>query len=342
MSYLNKNDAALGNALAHAYDLWAETTSLQNVSNNIFVDVINAIFGTNGLFDMSKNQSQQIHPLAQLAAAGRGILESAVRNLGWAGAAGLGGGLINIEQDHLVGTAGMAVSGFLWSFALTGLSIGFVMFYIIPFLPFIYFFFAVGSWIKTIFEAMVGVPLWAMAHLRIDGQGLPGDAAMGGYFLLLEIFLRPILIIFGMLGGIILFTAQASILNDIWSLVTSNITGFNRDTAAAAGGTQTGALTYLRDAVDQLFFSVIYAIMIYMLGTSTFKMVDQVPSYVLRWMGANVQTFTDQQGEQAASHLLQNSFVGSQTVSGVLERASPANLGRSISRFGQSFKQRNS
>ena len=63
-----------------------------------------------------------------------------------------------------------------------------MLFYIIPFMPFIYFFFAVGTWVKAIFEAMVGVPLWALAHIRIDGQGLPGDAAMNGYYLLLEIF----------------------------------------------------------------------------------------------------------------------------------------------------------
>ncbi len=344
VQYKNSADAEMGVVMAQAYEQWSAASSPLNVSSNIFIDAVNAIFGTTGLFNMRQNQDAGIHPLAQLVAIGRTILESAVRNLGAAGAAGLGGGLINIENAHLAGSVGMAVSGFLWSIALTGLSIGFVLYYIVPFLPFIYFFFAVGSWVKTIFEAMVGMPLWALAHLRIDGQGLPGDAAMGGYFLVLEIFLRPILIIFGMIGGILIFTAQATVLNQIWDLVTSNINGFDRTKAAALTETdQTagGTMQYLRDSIDQLFFSVIYAVVIYMVATSSFKMVDQVPDYVLRWMGANVQTFSDKSGEHPAEHLVSASFGGTQTLTGNLDRVSPQNLGGAISRAGQSFQQRN-
>ena len=54
-------------------------------------------------------------------------------------------------------------------------------------MPFIYFFFALAGWIKSIFEAVVAMPLRALAHLRIDGEGLPGPGATNGYFLLLEI-----------------------------------------------------------------------------------------------------------------------------------------------------------
>ena len=36
-------------------------------------------------------------------------------------------------------------------------------------------------------ELLVGAPLWALAHLRIDGNGLPGETASNGYFLIFEI-----------------------------------------------------------------------------------------------------------------------------------------------------------
>ncbi len=314
----NAYDQQIGVALAHAYDHWFDNFAEQSVSGNIFMDTINAIFGTASLFSMRENADAGIHPLAQLIGLGRTVLESSIRNLGAAAVTGIGGGVINILQPHLAGTVAMAISSFLFSISLTGLAIGFVLYYIVPFLPFVYFFFAVGGWVKGIFEAMVGMPLWALAHLRIDGNGLPGDAAMGGYWLILEIFLRPILIIFGMLGGIAIFTAQASILNETWSLVTSNVTGF--DVAGAPAGDVTGAVAYLRNAIDKLFFTVMYAIIVYMLAMASFKMVDLVPNFILRWMGAGVQSFGEQSGDPA-EHLVRNTFIGTNQITNQLKGA---------------------
>ena len=292
--FAEARDDNISLGMAKAYDIWSDNFSEQSVSDNAIVNAINAIFGSSGLFTMSQNQDQQINPLAQLVAVGRGILESAQRNLLYAAVAGIGGGVINLATGSNAGNIGLALSGFIWSVAVLGLSIGVVMTYVLPFLPFLYFFFAVGGWVKAIFEAMVGVPLWALAHLRIDGPGLPGEAAMGGYYLVLDIFLRPILIIFGMLGGIVIFVAQATVLNDIWPLVTSNLAGFDRAHAASVSGDAPGAMRYIRDAIDQLFFSAVYALVIYMLGMASFKMVDQVPANVLRWMGATARGFAEE------------------------------------------------
>ena len=90
-------------------------------------------------------------------------------------------------------------------------------------MPFLFFFFAVGTWVKTIFEAMVGVPLWALAHIKIDGEGLPGDAAGSGYFMILEILLRPIMVIFGLIAAMIIFVTQVRILHLIWDLVVDGV-----------------------------------------------------------------------------------------------------------------------
>lgn len=325
-------DQQIANAMYHAQDLWSDTYSDQEVSANIFIDAINAVFGTSGLFNIHANADAGIHPLAQLVAIGKSIIESSVRNLGYSAGAGLGGGLMNIFGLHLVGNVAMAASSFLLQVATIGLTIGFVLFYIIPFLPFIYFFFAVGGWIKGIFEAMVGVPLWALAHIRIDGNGLPGDAAMGGYYLILEIFLRPILIIFGFLASIVIFGAQAQILHEIWPLVVSNAVGYDEGNLAADPNA-TGGLRYLRGAVDNLFFTVIYAIIVYMLGMASFKMIDLVPNHILRWMGASVSTFGDQSGDPA-QNLVRNSFMGSSMLSGPAQQVMQGG-GQAVSSAGK-------
>jgi hypothetical protein len=102
-----------------------------------------------------------------------------------------------------------------------------------------------------------------LAHIRIDGNGLPGDAAMGGYFMILEIFLRPIMIIFALLGSITLFAAQVRVLHEIWQIVVSNVAGFDREAAASVATGLTGAIEWLRYPVDQLFYTLIYAVIVW-------------------------------------------------------------------------------
>ena len=42
--------------------------------------------------------------------------------------------------------------------------------YVLPLIPFIYFTFAVLGWVLELFEAIAAMPLWALAHLRIEGD----------------------------------------------------------------------------------------------------------------------------------------------------------------------------
>jgi conjugal transfer/type IV secretion protein DotA/TraY len=195
---------------------------------------------------------------------------------------------------------------------MVALTAGFILYYIVPFLPFIYFFFAVGGWVKGIFEAMVGVPLWALAHIRIDGEGLSGQAAINGYFLIFEIFLRPILIIFGFLASILIFSALVEVLNEIFNLVVANVGGFDvNEEANDTAGTGISYMAFYRTAVDELFFTIIYAVVVYMIGQSCFKLIDQIPNNILRWMNQNVATFNDSR-EDPAQGLVGTAQMGAQ------------------------------
>ncbi len=316
-------DAEVFKGIQNTQLYWKDKISSAN-SENIIIDTINLVLGTNALFDMCKNAD--VHPLAQLAGVGRALVESATRNLGIALIGSIGGIALSASASTaILGAAAGAASSFFVTFAMIGLMIGFLMYYVIPFMPFLYFFFAVTGWIKGIFEAMVGVPLWALAHLRIDGQGLPGDAAAQGYFLILEIFLRPILIVFGLLAAISIFAAMVRVLNDIFVLVVSNVGGFNKENidlcgSAASGTAPVGSAEYYRGPVDQFFFTIVYAIVVYLIGTSTFKMIDAVPNKVLRWMGAGVNSFGDIQ-KDAGEGLLNKLSIGGYAVTSQLQGA---------------------
>ncbi len=315
-------DMIIAQALAASYKYWCKDIDTEKgMTGNAIWDAMHIIFGTNGLFDLRTNSGNEVHPLAQMTAVGRSLVESSIKNVMGAVGFSVAGGVVGA----LGGAAGQfgaamdAMSGFFVSIALIGLVAGFILFYILPFLPFIYFFFAVGKWVKTIFEAMVGAPLWALAHLRIDGDGFPGRSASNGYFLIFEIFIRPILAVFGLIGGLAIFTALALILNELFNIVVFNLTGADLiDPENSVGGTvSTGFEDFRRNIVDQFFFTIVYAVIMYMMAISSFKMIDLVPNNILRWIGAGVSSFSDQ-SQDATEGLVQYAAIGGYTLGGQL------------------------
>ncbi len=313
----------LRSAMNGMYQFWCTdrpsqdaTGSSTGMTSNIFWDAIGTIFGINGLFDIRKNSEPdaatgmpKVHPLAQLSMIGKGLVDNAIRSMGIAMGASFGGGMLGAMNQHL-GASAQAASGIFVSIATIGLSAGFILYYILPFLPFIYFFFAVGTWVKTIFEAMVGAPLWALAHLKIDGDGFPGSKAVGGYFLIFEIFIRPILTVFGLIAGMVIFGAMASVLNEVFDLVTTNITGAAVSKEGADLATTVKDFeTFRRSLIDQFFFTIMYAVLLYMMAVASFKMIDMVPAGIMRWMGAGVPTFSDSKGDPT-DNLVQYAAIG--------------------------------
>lgn len=261
---------------------------------NLFVNAFHLLMGTSGLAKI-RTTNAHLHPLAQLVAVGKGLVESAVRNMAASSVTAFMGGMISAIDPKATTSAGLmeAASQIFLATAFIGLTAGFVLYYVLPFLPFVYFYFAVASWVKAIFEAMVGVPLWALAHLRIDGEGLPGDAAQNGYFLLLEIFIRPILTVVGLIAAISMFSMQVRVLNFMWDLVTANISGFVHTGTDIAATPDVDSGIFQRGPVDQFFFTIIYTIICYMLATAAFKLIDKIPDNILRWAGAGVSSFGD-------------------------------------------------
>ena len=321
---ISATESKIARALSEINDFWTKEDTRQDAqgsqtkrTSNIFIDTINMVFGTRGLFNMCQNAD--VHPLAQLSILGKGLIESSIRNL----AIAMGFGVMTMANVPFLGVAAGAASSMLLSIATVTITLGFMLFYVLPFMPFLYFFFAVGGWVKGLFEAMVGVPLWALAHLRIDGEGLPSDAAISGYYLIFEIFLRPILILFGLLASVIIFAAMVKVLNQIFTLVVINLSGHD-SVAGSICGNPTGATpptagedptAYYRGPVDELFYTVIYAVIVYMIGMSCFKLIDLVPNNILRYMNASVNTFNDQAGDPS-QNLMRNLSIGTSQISG--------------------------
>ncbi len=298
------------------------TPDAKEDSNPIGV-ILSTIFGADGLFDLRENND--VHPLAQMSGLGKSIIESAITNIGIGMTLSFGAGAASSANEKPASVMAEGFSGTFITIGSIALTTGFLLFYILPFLPFIYFFFAMGKWVKAIFEAMVAVPLWALAHLKIDGDGISGPAAKNGYVLLLEIFLRPILTVFGMLAAVSIFTAMAVVMNELFDLVAANLSGYDSYSTPGTYVSGTGVATFLdieyyRSQVDQFFFTLLYVVLIYIMATSCFKLIDLVPNSILRWIGEGVESFGDK-AEDAADNLIRYAAIGGGVLGGELTGA---------------------
>ena len=294
-------DQYLATLLYNDYDFWRTHTVQESVhteaSENSIIDGINMVLGTEGLADILENTDT--HPMAMLSYIGKSMVDASMRNL-FAGVVGQGIGKL------LAGTAfaqlGDTAGEFLVTFSLITLSIGFMLYYVLPFLPFLYFFFAFGGWIKSIFEAVIAMPLWALAHIKLDGEGLPGPWATNGYYLLLEILLRPTMIVSGFLASIVVYSALVNTLNEVFHVVTLTVTGYDLEREIFSSTTLPGGvegIQYWRSPLDELFYTALYAILVYMIGLSCFKLTDQVPNQILRWIGFTAKSFHETMADPA-------------------------------------------
>ncbi|WP_145144292.1 DotA/TraY family protein [Roseomonas gilardii] len=88
------------------------------------------------------------------------------------------------------------------SMLIPGLTIAFVL----PMIPFAVWFAGVMGWLILVCEAVVAVPLWMLAHMTFQGEGLHGRG-IEGYSLLFNVLFRPVLMLLGLFFGYFIFSS---------------------------------------------------------------------------------------------------------------------------------------
>ena len=108
------------------------------------------------------------------------------------------------------------------------------------------------------------------------------------------------MILFGLIAAVSVFASMASVLNAIFDIAVVNANGTNFANMGTVSLTE-----FARGPVDQLFYTVMYAVLMYIIAMSSFKMIDLIPNQILRWLGVSVNAFAGQTGDSAAG-LMQN------------------------------------
>jgi conjugal transfer/type IV secretion protein DotA/TraY len=177
--------------------------------------------------------------------------------------------------------AGAQIATLLTPFIITLLTAGSILAFLLPILPFIFWVLAVTGYFILVVEAMIAVNLWALSHLRLDGEGLSGESGRQGWLMLLSLLMTPVLMIFGFLIGMTIFRVSTTIIDMGIYQALSGILG-------------SGIWVNL---VATAAFSIFMAIFYMILVERSFSLVSEFPGRVLRLMGASAELTRGEEGK---------------------------------------------
>lgn len=221
------------------------------------------------IFDVLDSRSLTTYPLAQLAKIGNTILAIGFSMMGMSG---LMSGLLGASSNGLnMAAIGLVMSPLTHILGTLGTSVilaGMLLKFYVPILPFIRVAFAVLTWMISVFEAVVMVPIAALSHLTTEGEGLAGGAR-GAWILWLNVLLRPVLTVIGFVGALLVFNTFVV----YFHVAFGHTVLYN-----ALQDDGVGIFT-------MIVYTVIYVGIIYTAANSIFKMLDLIPNALMRWMG---------------------------------------------------------
>ncbi|MQL50067.1 MULTISPECIES: DotA/TraY family protein [Photorhabdus] len=237
----------------------------QRLSNHIVQNIGNGEFNQNG----------QINPLLKMKNIGDYVLiytESVYTIFAAAKIASETVGnnfLLNIASLGLVQAAPAMVNSItpLVQFMCVLLfGIGFSLSIYLPFIPFIYWIAAAANWIVSVFVGATGGSLWAATHIGTENEG--GHRSSYGYIFLIDVMIRPMLMVFGFVFASIVTVALGTLLNIMFGATIANV--------------QANSITGLVSLVGIL---MVYARICTTTVSRVFGLQVTMPDYIISWLG---------------------------------------------------------
>lgn len=163
-------------------------------------------------------------------------------------------------------------SGFLGSGIVIAIFAAGVLFaFVVPITPFVFWMRALLSWIFLVVESMVAAPFWACTHSLPEGHGFAGNHARQGYLMLLDILIRPVLLVLGAVFAVAVMQATGWLFSTLMNSWFSNI----------------GSFVGMSFLADITFSIVVMSVMYYASLTIFTKGVNYMPEHISRWIGGN-------------------------------------------------------
>lgn len=167
----------------------------------------------------------------------------------------------------------------------------------IPLIPYIIFTLGAIGWFISAIEAMVAGPLVALGILSPAGHHELLGKAEPALTMLFSIFLRPSLMIFGLMAGILLSAVVGSMINTaFWGPVAAGIAsgGIN---SGVQNNTTTGGVAMAGNPLEFFIFLGAYVAIIMAAMNKCFSTIHLLPDRVMGWISG--QTAGAYGGEEA-------------------------------------------
>lgn len=199
-------------------------------------------------------------------------------------------------------------------------SVGFTTAYYIPILPYMIFTFGSIAWLISVIEAMVAAPIIALGVTHPEGHDAfgKGEAAV---MLLMNVFLRPSMMIIGYIFGIALCYVGVWILNAGFD----NAIGFiqSGDELNIQKGSGTGEYKDWAGVYAYFFGILIYTTIYLTIVQKAFTLIAYLPDKVLRWIGGTPESLgsdASQWGDENVKGKLGEAGKGTQDAQGQMDK----------------------
>jgi len=172
---------------------------------------------------------------------------------------------LTVAAHFLMNFLGAPIFMLLLGLLIPGLTIAFVL----PMIPWVMWMAGVMGWLILVCEAVIAVPLWMLAHMTMQGEGLHGRANEG-YSLLFNVLFRPTLMLFGLFLGYFIFASISFLIRQTFGIAA----GF----VLEHGWVVTNVLGVVVLLSIFVMTHVVAALM-------SFRMISLVPHHVPRLLG---------------------------------------------------------
>ncbi|CDZ76562.1 Phagosome trafficking protein DotA [Legionella massiliensis] len=219
-------------------------------------------------------------------------------------------------------------------------AIGFITAYYIPFLPYMIFTFGSIAWLMAVIEAMVAAPIVALGVTHPEGHDAFGKGEQA-LMILMNVFLRPSMMIIGFIGAISLSYVSVWVINagfsNAMSFVQGTVTGTQwnysytqsqnvfsntsqNPTSSQIAMAQANNFSSMNTGysgwagIYGFFFSVVvYTTMYVTVVQKSYTLITYLPDKVLRWIGGQAESLGEQSNQWAEESKKQVETGGEQT-----------------------------
>ncbi len=146
---------------------------------------------------------------------------------------------------------------------------GAILAYVFPALPFVFWTYGIVMWVFLVFESLLAAPIWGIFHAQPEGEGFLPSQVSPGYIRMLDLFLRPVLMVSGLF---VAFQMSEVIAFFVEQGFTSMVTGLT-------GGSLTGIV-----GIFMLVFILVFLVIQSMKRIYELSIIA-LPERIMRWFG---------------------------------------------------------